>query len=73
MIATKLPEPGLIAFNELQAVKPLGGFPEVQMRHEQSRRAAMIRFERATLITRCDHRLSVDEIGGRNVRGIAIV
>src|ERR1700761_8999175 len=72
MIAAKFPEPGLVAFGELQAIQPFSGLPEIQMRHQHPCRAAMIFRERATGITRRNHCLSADEIGGRYVGGIAV-
>ena len=46
VIAAQLPEAGLVALGELQSVHPLRRLPEVEVRHQQARGAAVIGLER---------------------------
>ena len=50
VVAAELPEPGLVAFGELQGVHPLRRLPEIEVRHQETRRAAMVRRDRCVLI-----------------------
>ena len=43
MVAVALPEAGLILGDELEAAHPLGALPEVEMRHDQPQRPAVLR------------------------------
>src|SRR6476620_3761464 len=42
VIAAELPEAGLVVFGELQADHPFRRLPEIEMRHEEPRRSAMV-------------------------------
>src|SRR5712692_7122555 len=42
VVAVLLPEARAIAVHELQAADPLGALPEVQVRHEQTQRPAVL-------------------------------
>src|SRR4051812_27222682 len=46
VVAAQLPEAGLVPRGELQPLQPLGRLPEVEVRHEQPRRPAVVGLER---------------------------
>src|SRR4051812_9552913 len=50
VVAERLPEAGLVLRHEDEAAHPLGALPEVQMRDEQARGAAVLRLERLAVV-----------------------
>ena len=42
VVAERLPEPRLVAVDDAQAAHPFGALPEIEMRHDQPHRAAML-------------------------------
>jgi hypothetical protein len=50
MSAVGLPETWLVAVEQFQAPHPLRALPEVQVRHEQASRAAVLGFERLAVV-----------------------
>src|SRR6202140_2225647 len=72
VVAAELPEAGLIAFGELQGVQPLRRFPEIKMRYEKARRAAMVGRNRRVLIGQRDHRLLSGKVLQRHVGAVAL-
>ena len=73
VIAAQLPEARLVPLRELQAVDPLRRLPEVEMRDEQARGAAMLGRERLALVLRSASCLAADEIFRRHVGGVAVI
>src|SRR2546422_10929284 len=50
VIAERFPEAQLVVIHQAKSSEPLGALPEIQMRHHQSRRAAMLRGERLAIV-----------------------
>jgi hypothetical protein len=50
VVAVPFPEARLVVLAQLYTAYPLGAFPEIQMGHEQSRWAAVLRLERLALV-----------------------
>src|SRR5262249_5552669 len=73
VVAVGLPESGLVVLVHLEASYPLGALPEIQVRHEQPRRATVLRLQRLVLVLVGDPRLSVGEIRQRKIRRVAAV
>src|SRR5262249_6548527 len=73
VVAERFPEARRILGHEIQPAHPFRAFPEIEMRHEQPRRTAMLRRERLAFIVRGDHRLAADHIGDRHVGGVIAV
>src|SRR6476619_8260233 len=61
VIAAELPEAGLVSFRELQAAHPFRRLPEIEMRHEEPRRPAMVGRQRLAVVAERDHRLALGE------------
>ena len=57
-----LPEPGLVAGHHDQPANPLRALPEVEVRHEQPGRSAMLRRERLPLGLDRDPGLPVEQL-----------
>src|SRR3569833_2662826 len=55
VVAAQLPEPGLVARGELQALHPLGRLPEVEVRDQQPRRTAVVGLERRAVVAERHH------------------
>jgi hypothetical protein len=51
-----------IALGDLERIHPFRGSPEIEMRHQQSRRSAMLGRERLSAMLRCHHRLANEEV-----------
>src|SRR3954470_14514809 len=67
VVAVGLPEAGLVVVEELDAAHPLGALPEVEMRHQQARRPAVLGLERLVAVAVCDPRLAAGHVGDRQV------
>src|SRR5437879_1259152 len=63
VIAAQLPEPGLVAPGELEALHPLGRLPEVEVRDQQSRRTPMVGLERSAVVAERHHGLPPRQVG----------
>src|SRR5687768_3352154 len=50
VVAQGFPEAGFVVTQEPQASDPLGALPEVQVRHEQARRATVLGLQGLTLV-----------------------
>src|SRR5688500_16695579 len=50
VVAEGLPEPGLVALDESNTADPFGALPEVQVRHHEPCRAAVLRRERVAVV-----------------------
>ena len=66
-------KPGSSLLDEVQPAHPFRALPEIQMRHQQPRRTAMLGIERLAFVTRGDHRLAADQVLDRHVGGVAAV
>src|SRR4051812_47643768 len=73
VVAVALPEPWLVLLCQLQAAHPLGALPEVEVRHEQPRRAAVLRLQRLASVFVGDPRLAPRHLLERKVRRVAAV
>ena len=73
MVAVLFPEAGLILGHEADAAQPLGGLPEVQMRHDQTGRAAMLGRDGLAVKFEGDHAATFDHVPGGQVGGVAAV
>src|SRR3712207_5302730 len=62
VVAQRLPEAGDVVGGELQAPHPLGALPEVQVRAEQARRAAVLGLEGRPLVGEGDPRLAAGDL-----------
>src|ERR671923_141062 len=49
VVAEPLPEAALVVVEQADAAYPLGALPQVQVRHKQARRRAVLRLERAAV------------------------
>src|SRR3954454_334824 len=67
VVAVALPEAGRILLRELQATDPLRALPEVQVRHEQPRRPAVLGSQRLASVFVHDPRLAARHLVERNV------
>src|SRR5262245_34043407 len=54
VVAERLPEAGLVGLGDLELGHPLRALPEVQVRDEQPRRAAVLGLERRAVVAVCD-------------------
>src|SRR5215203_4942169 len=63
MIAAQFPETEFIALGELERIHPFRGFPEIEMRHKQPRRSAMLGWKGLAGVLGCHHRLPHEEVG----------
>src|SRR5207247_3942024 len=73
VIAVRLPEPGTIAIDDAQRPEPLRALPEIEMRHDEPRRTAVIWRQRLAVVLVGDERLSVHRVGEQEIRGVAAV
>src|SRR5215211_505991 len=61
VVAERLPEAGLVGLRDLDLGEPLGALPEVQVRHEQPCRAAVLGLERRAVERVHDPRLAIGD------------
>src|SRR3954471_17351155 len=73
VVAVGLPEAGLVVVAKLKAADPLRALPEVQMRDQQPRRAAVLGLKRLTAVLVGDPRPATDQVLERQVGRIAAV
>ena len=73
VVAVLLPEAGLVLVAQLEPAHPLGALPEVEVRHEQPRRAAVLGLERLAVVGEGDPRLAAGQVLERQVRRVAAV
>src|SRR5262245_12789049 len=62
VVPVQLPEPGLVDLHEAQTPYPLGGLPEIEVRHQKARRPAMLGRERLAVVLPDDQRFSFLQI-----------
>src|SRR2546422_29394 len=73
VVAERLPESGTVLVHESQAAHPLGALPEVEMRHDDSRGAAVLGRERLAVVVERHEGLPIHDVGDGDVRGVAAV
>src|SRR5215213_8593488 len=73
VVAEGLPEAGFVFGDQPQSSHPLGALPEVQVRHEQAGRTAVLGLERLAAVGVSDPGLTACDIIQRQVRGVAAV
>src|SRR5215216_857725 len=73
VIAQALPEAGLVLVQQLNPADPLGALPEVQVRHEQPRRAAMLGLQLLTVVAERDPGLVDGQVLQRQIAAVAAV
>src|SRR5689334_17241237 len=70
VIAVLLPEPGFVVVEDPQPRDPLGALPEVQMRHQQPRRTAVLGGQRFAVELPGEPRPSTGQVRQWQVRGV---
>src|SRR5436305_11635700 len=70
VIAVPLPEAGLVVVEHLESRNPLRALPEVEMRYEQPRGAAVFDRQRFTFVIPHDPRLAAGHVSARKVGGV---
>ena len=68
-----LPEARLVVRAQLEPAHPLRALPEVEVRHQQPRRAAVLRRERLAVVAERDPRLAAGDVRERQIGGVAAV
>src|SRR5215216_2170936 len=71
VVAQGLPEAGLVFGDQPQSSHPLGALPEVEVRHEQAGRTAVLGLERLAAVGVGDPGLTACAIIQRQVCGVA--
>ncbi len=71
VVAALLPETGVVALHEFEAVKPFGAFIEVEFWHDETYRTAVFHFQVCAIVLDGDHYIVVVEIGERKIGGVA--
>src|SRR5882672_9624870 len=62
VIAAQLPEPGLVAFGELQGLDPLRRLPEIEVRYQQARGTTMLGRDGLAVVCDRDHSAAAQQI-----------
>src|SRR5256885_10578252 len=73
VIAEGLPESGCLFLGEVQPTDPLRALPEVEVRHHEPSRAAVLGIEWRPVVLVRDEGLAVDEVRQTEVRCISAV
>src|SRR3989442_10943694 len=73
VVAVRLPEPRLVLVSQAEASYPLRALPEVEVRHEQPRGAAVLGLERLPVVGERHPGLAVGDVLERQVRRVAAV
>src|SRR5947208_15235047 len=73
VVAVRLPEAGLVVVAQLEAAYPLRALPEVEVRHEQPRGAAVLGVEWLVVVRERDPGPAAGQIFERQVGRIAAV
>src|SRR5918992_5764792 len=73
VVAERLPEARLVVLHETEPADPLGRFPEVEVRDQQARRAAMLGLQRLAVVVGGHHALATDQILDRQVGGVTAI
>src|SRR5207245_10515044 len=71
VVAELFPEPRLVFLHEPKPADPLGALPEIEMRHDQSRRPAMHRLERLVVELVGNERLPLRHFVEGNIGRVA--
>src|SRR5439155_7393906 len=62
VVTVRLPEACFVVVHQLEATDPLGALPEVEVRDEQPRGAAVLRRQRLAVVAERDPRLAVADV-----------
>src|SRR5262249_43918989 len=73
VVTIRFPETWLVVVEQLKATHPFGALPEVQVRDEQSCRAAVLRLERTALVAVGQPGLAAGNIRHRQVCRVSAV
>src|SRR5918911_1742723 len=73
VIAERFPEAWRVPVRQAQATDPFGALPEVEVWHDQPRRAAMLRCQRLILVPVRDERLAALHVRHGQVRRVPAV
>src|SRR6266545_4644278 len=73
VVAVLLPEARRVLGAQRQPAHPLRALPEIEVRHEQTRRPAVLGLERLAVVPECDPRLASRHVLERKVRRVAAV
>src|SRR5688572_26895878 len=73
VVSVHFPEPWLVVLHETQAPNPLGGLPEIEVRHQETRRPPLLGREGLAVVVPDDQRLSVNQILNRKVGRIPAI
>src|SRR6266542_1064959 len=73
VVAEALPEARLVAVEQPDPADPLGALPEVQVRHQQPRRPAVLGLQVLAAEAEGDPRLAVEQVLEGKVGGVAAV
>src|SRR5437868_12905467 len=73
VIAVGLPETRLVLVLQPEAAHPLRALPEVEVRHQQPRRPAVLRLERLAVVVVGDPCLAIRDVLERQVRRVTPV
>src|SRR5687768_11054456 len=73
VVPVHLPEPWLVVLHETEPAYPFGGLPEIEVRHQEARWAAVLGRERFAVEFPDDECLSIQQILDRKVGRIAAV
>src|SRR5215217_4323446 len=73
VVAQGLPEAGFVFSDQPQSSHPLGALPEVEVRHEQAGRTAVLGLERLAAVGVSDPGLAACNLIQRQVRGVAAI
>src|SRR5688572_5164716 len=73
VVPVDLPEPWLVVLHEAQAPYPLGGLPEIEVRHQEARRPPVFGLERLAVVLPDHQRLSFQQILDRQIGRIAAI
>src|SRR6266480_1021997 len=73
MIAELLPKTGLVTVQQLKPAHPLRALPEIEVRHEETRRPTMLRRKRCPIVTEHHPRLAARYVTNGQVRGVSAI
>src|SRR3954470_22765134 len=73
VVTAGFPETGRIAAEDFDALQPLRAFPEIQMRHYQPHRAAVLRLQRRARPAMREQGVLGGKIFQREISGVAVM
>src|SRR5438270_4288714 len=73
VVTERFPESGLVTLDQAKPADPLRALPEIKMRYDKPRGTAVLGRERLAVVLIGNESLSVDDVGQREIRGVAAV